>query len=524
MAVVAIGASPGVRAQNKQDVLAWPVSPASVALLVNEPESAGRQARLTAALGDERPVVRGVAARVVTVLHAVQQQDAVAAALAREADPAVAADLVRAMFAVGRAADPVVNQAIDRVGGPSAIVLAELVARTKGLAVLPFVPMLVERSRDPIGLGRALSALAVQDASARRPVAEAVVATGNADLWSAYDSALVAHRLDVGDDEWLPALRASSPVIRRRALWSVLSALSNKRGVSADVLAAAQPAPAAPPPSADDLEGLAREFVSRASGQARRVDLAPAVLAAGDAFRPYAAGWLTPEEVRSIREQGGGDHIKVASETPHGPEGKPTDMPTRTFWPLAKGLVAELMGVTGCRPGRRTSYGAAVVEYRADGTARGIGVHEGLDAACRRMISALSSLTLARSDHVVARQPREMLLYPLQREAVACLDGFEPGTSVPAVGGEVKSRRVTHEEEPAYTYAAMQRKAQGRVLADVIVSEDGCPVYASVKRGLDPDLDLQALHAILQWKFAPATLSGAPIPVWVTIEVAFRLK
>ena len=200
-------------------------------------------------------------------------------------------------------------------------------------------------------------------------------------------------------------------------------------------------------------------------------------------------------------------------------------MPTRTASPVSVGLIAELTQLTGCRPGRGSQYGAALMSYGEDGAPRQVGLlGRTKDAGCDRVIRTLASLTLARPDQVVRKQPREILIFPLQGDTASCLDAFDPKVPVEQIGDGVTTPRVIHEAKPNYTPGTMQRQVQGRVVADVIVSERGCPAYASVKRGLDPELDLQALQAILQWKFEPALAGGAPVPVWVTIEVAFRLK
>ena len=512
------------QAQRQIDVLSLPLTPGSIALLVNEPDSDARQARLTEALSAPRADVRSVAARVVTVRRAVRQRDAVGTALARETDPAAAANLVRAMFTLGRAADSIVQEAIDRIGGASAIALAELVVRTKGLAVLDHLPTLLAKSADPVALARVVSVLAVQDASSRTRLAGAIVATGSVEMWDAYDSAIAVHRLELGEDEWVPALRAVSPEIRRSALWSVLQSLRDERKASEAVMTAALPR-AADPPATLETEALLRELVARASGQKRPVNLAPAVLAAGDDFRPFAAIWLTRPERETIERQGGERLVRQERAAPRPPEGRPTDMPTRTVWPISPGLTAEVMQLAGCKSSRGSQYGAAVVEYAEDGSPKQVRLFgRPGDSRCDRAIGALSSLTVARADQLLSVQPREILLHPLERKAVSCLDSFDQSVPVLRVGGAVKSPSVLREVQPSYTPGAMSRKAQGWVLADVIVSERGCAAYASVKRGLDPDLDLQALHAILQWTFEPARADGIPIPVWVTIEVSFRLK
>jgi TonB family protein len=521
--LLAAGAN-AAHTQVKIDPIALPLSPASTALLVNEPVSDAWQARLTDALRAPRGDVRRVAARIVTVRHVADQVEAVKAALAQETEAAAVAELVRAMFAIGHAGDRVVTEAIDRTGGASTMVLAELMARQKGLAVLPFLPMIVEKGRDPVSLAGVLSVLAVRDSSSRRRIAQAIVATRSDELWAAYDTALMVHRVEQGPDEWLPALASDVAAIRRNVLWDLLRTLADDRTLPADVLGAALPA-GDRPPEPIDTEALLRELVARATGLNRPGDLALAVVAAKQEsdFKDVAFLWLTRAEREALERS----RIATPAPTKAAPrlEAKLTGMPTRTAWPIIAGLTPELMRVTGCKASRESHYGAAEIEYGPDGTPKTVGLLNGsLGSGCDLAMRTLVRLTVARFDHDVSGRPREILLFPMQRDTVSCLDSFEPGTPTRRIAHDVTSPRVLHEAKPEYTRAAMERKAQGAVVADVIVSERGCSAYASVKRGLDPDLDLQALHAILRWKFAPALVDDKPVPVWVTIEVSFRLK
>ncbi len=92
------------------------------------------------------------------------------------------------------------------------------------------------------------------------------------------------------------------------------------------------------------------------------------------------------------------------------------------------------------------------------------------------------------------------------------------------VGGDVTSPVVTFKIEPEYTAAAKDAKIQGSVLLWMILDRSGVPHDIRVSRSLDPGLDQNAIHAIQQWRFRPATKEGKPVSVSVNIEVNFRLK
>jgi protein TonB len=69
----------------------------------------------------------------------------------------------------------------------------------------------------------------------------------------------------------------------------------------------------------------------------------------------------------------------------------------------------------------------------------------------------------------------------------------------------------------------MRAKVQGSVELEAVVGTDGTVERARVTRSLRPDLDAQALIAIRQWRFEPATLDGKPVVTWMRFTMDFRL-
>ena len=109
--------------------------------------------------------------------------------------------------------------------------------------------------------------------------------------------------------------------------------------------------------------------------------------------------------------------------------------------------------------------------------------------------------------------------------------GFGPGDrggigGGPGGPGGVADPRVLTIVKPRYTTAAMSARIQGVVFVSCIVQPDGSVADARVVRSLDPafGLDEEAIKAARQWKFLPGTHLGKPVPVRVSIEVAFTLR
>ena len=87
----------------------------------------------------------------------------------------------------------------------------------------------------------------------------------------------------------------------------------------------------------------------------------------------------------------------------------------------------------------------------------------------------------------------------------------------------VKSPRPLHTPEPMYSKTARHKKIQGIVKLSVVVEADGRIRTATVLQSLEPSLDANAIEAVKNWKFAPATKDGRPVAVQMTLEIDFRL-
>jgi periplasmic protein TonB len=107
-------------------------------------------------------------------------------------------------------------------------------------------------------------------------------------------------------------------------------------------------------------------------------------------------------------------------------------------------------------------------------------------------------------------------------------EGWGGGTGGGAYrpGNGVETPRLIREVKPQYTAQAMRAKIQGEVLLECIVQPDGSVGNIRVVRSLDSSfgLDQEAMKAARQWRFAPGTKQGQPVPVLVTIAIAFTLR
>ena len=108
---------------------------------------------------------------------------------------------------------------------------------------------------------------------------------------------------------------------------------------------------------------------------------------------------------------------------------------------------------------------------------------------------------------------------------------YPPGASIPVppsqgangalrVGGNIRVPRKIHHVDPVLPDAARDAGIQGIIIVEILVGPDGSVLSARVLRSI-PLLDRAAIDAVRQWRFEPTLLNGQPVPVIMTVTVAF---
>ena len=80
-------------------------------------------------------------------------------------------------------------------------------------------------------------------------------------------------------------------------------------------------------------------------------------------------------------------------------------------------------------------------------------------------------------------------------------------------------------ENMNYPNAAMEKGAQGRVIVNFIINEDGSVSDVRIAQGVDPDLDKEALRIISKMpKWKPAKQNGKPVRCAFNLPLRFKLN
>jgi len=87
----------------------------------------------------------------------------------------------------------------------------------------------------------------------------------------------------------------------------------------------------------------------------------------------------------------------------------------------------------------------------------------------------------------------------------------------------VKAPRALYTPEPKYSKIARKKKIEGVVTLSAVIGTDGKAHDVTVVKSLEPTLDANAVEAVNNWKFAPATKDGRPVAVEMRLEVDFKL-
>jgi len=88
--------------------------------------------------------------------------------------------------------------------------------------------------------------------------------------------------------------------------------------------------------------------------------------------------------------------------------------------------------------------------------------------------------------------------------------------------GEVSAPAPIRKVDPKYPPTLINDYVEGEVILYAVIRSDGSVDSIQLVRGLDPELDANAMRALSQWKFRPASKQGAPIDLEAIVHIPFH--
>ena len=452
-------------AQDLTALLARPVSPGSVALLVHHVSQQAAQVRLIEAIKHPDPAVRAVAARIAFVSVSKGLVPTLVTTVAKEENTQTAAEQIRALISmVGAPGDSLVMRHVQRIGGAAATVMAESLARTRPADLVKQLPALFAATGEPQTLGGPLAAAVVQHPSSANEILQAVLATNHEKLWVALlASARTNTSGSIPSAVLLQALQSSEEYQRMAVVWHLFHIVNAGDAVPDDLVAAAAPKPiVASAASVGDLtwEDFGREMLARARGTApTKADWARVIAVDKNHERVRSlsgeiVSYLTPDEYKAVDASRGFSqpesprrNAEQIRERKRVADPLSRTQVMRTIPVFAKGLLADLLQVTGCRPPNELYLAVGDVTYRPEGGPQRISVLQApLSKSCEQFVYSMMKLSIALAERPITPEFADRIVLLFNRQYLACADDpFPPDYQRPRPDSTIVPPRRTRQ-------------------------------------------------------------------------------
>jgi len=93
---------------------------------------------------------------------------------------------------------------------------------------------------------------------------------------------------------------------------------------------------------------------------------------------------------------------------------------------------------------------------------------------------------------------------------------------VPRNSAQLNAPGPLHKVDPKYPQDLIQEHVEGEVILYGVIRPDGSVDSIQLVRGLDKQLDANAIEAFKQWKFHPATKDGQPVALEAIVHIPFK--
>jgi hypothetical protein len=521
-------------------LLARPISPGSIAMLVAHASEPAVQKRLAEAVKHESPAVRAVAARAAFITMSKGLAPALIAAVAKEEHAHTAGEQVRALMGLlGAPGDQIVIRAVTRIGGPAAIAMAESLARTRPADIPRLLPTLLPLA-GPRELGAALATACAQHPTSANDILQAILASQNPYLFNEVISSMREAARPIPPAVLIQALQSEQAFHRTAVVWYLFFAATSGDDVPEEVAAAGAKAtkPIAAGTAAGDLtwDDYGREMLARFRGS-RPIEADWAGLmslpenvnkARSLPLEAYAR--MTNAELKVINAVRGDNKAGLLRRS--GRDAKRSDQDIeartqvmRTVPVFAQGLIADTLAVNNCRPPSAAHFAAGNVTYRPDGRAQSIEVIQAtMPNECKAFVRGMMMLTIASPDHPVVPDLADYVLLLFDTKFLQCADDPFPPERPRGPRLSWEPPRDPRIPSPLWPEAARRANTAGGVVRlRANLSHTGCVTGVETIRSVHPLFDLSAIQALVQGRYnIPAKINGTPVDTFITWSVPFH--
>jgi TonB family protein len=533
LALVSLASFAAHAADPIEAVLARPVSPGTLAMLLEYNTDQRVVTRWVEALSNADPHVRATAARLLHVGGAAGAVPQLRSAIVAESDPAAAMEMARPLLAMGAASDDAaLLEVAKRIPAPEVAIAVSQTRKHLALNSLPtFLALPVSEST----AAAIVSNLVSDDPDALERVAQAALDATAASWWNAILAASV---------------EAKHPLSAQRVLAGIASSSKEKSDATwwyaAIVTARGQPVAGLPSPrgaaAPGTVEGaFARELVARAAGSAPIPQpILESTIRSGPGL--IVPPFVSPElrwSLRSMLTDSERDALGIGVSVAPRTSSAVTEPlrgdfgAIRTVSDLPAGFVTDVLKQTGCTDPDSSDIAGAVVRFDNNRLRQVQWVATALSPQCEAAARYITAASLV-PEWAAAPGTREFVALPMHRAFIECLASVEPETresgayqvgAWPMLGhSNIKPPTKTRNVSPVYPTADQNARVQGVVILEATIGPSGCVARTRVLRDMTTGLNVSALRAVTGWAFTPTLLNGRPVPVIMTVTVQFTLK
>ena len=90
--------------------------------------------------------------------------------------------------------------------------------------------------------------------------------------------------------------------------------------------------------------------------------------------------------------------------------------------------------------------------------------------------------------------------------------------------GELSGPVAVRKVDPKYPPTLIKERVEGEVILYAVIRRDGSVDSIQLVRGIDDQLDANAMQALAQWKFRPAERDGMPVELEAVVHIPFRFR